>query len=416
MVCVMSTRHLQRDCQHACSKSLRSLLEQYSEFLGSQGYSTGRHRRYVRAVEHFGRWLGRWHVSRPLVQEFLNQGLSDCKCPGVSRDRRLNRAALNHLLEMLGLGQEPPVYPQGCLGKLLRDYEEHLVNTRGLGQDTVRRHLKHTRDMLRRFGIRRGSQFKHWTPEAVEEDVAREGRSAPGRGRNVGWCARSFLQFLQQVGLIGRDLAAAVPTFARWRLASLPMTLSKAEIDRLLGAADLATAVGRRDYAIVLCLIELGLRGADVAKLQIDNVDFIAGVLRLSQRKERQADIFPLTPLLRSALQAYLRGDRPAGTSSAVFVRHHAPLGKPLASVGICQVVLRLAERAGLRQRVNGPHVLRRSLASRMVNAGATLKQIADFLGHTSIDTTMLYAKVDLTTLSRVALPWPAKVREAVRQ
>ena len=53
-------------------------------------------------------------------------------------------------------------------------------------------------------------------------------------------------------------------------------------------------------------------------------------------------------------------------------------------------------------------HVLRRSLASRMLNAGATLKQIADFLGHTSIDTTTLYAKVDLATLSRVALPWPA--------
>jgi site-specific recombinase XerD len=193
------------------------------------------------------------------------------------------------------------------------------------------------------------------------------------------------------------------------------MTLSEAETDRLLGVADLTTALGRRNHAIALCLSELGLRGADVAKLQIDDIDFTAGVLRLSQRKERQADVFPLTPRLGSALQAYLRGNRPACASSAVFVRHHAPLGKPLTSVGICQVVLRLADQAGLRHRVSGPHALRRSLASRMVNAGATLKQIADFLGHASIETTKLYAKVDLTTLSRVALPWPAKERKAVQ-
>ena len=409
----MSKRHQKRVCRHTCARSVRSLLEQYSEYLTSQGFSSRRYRRYVRAVEHFGRWIGRRHVSRFLVQEFLDQGLPNCPCLGVSRDRRLVRAALNHLLAMQGLDQEQPAYRY--LGSVLRRYEVHLANTRGLAPDTILRHLKYTRDMLRRFGTRRESQFRHWTAELIEEDVAREGRSAPGRGRNVGWCARSFLRFLQQTGLVERDLAAAVPAVARWRLASLPTTLSEAEIDRLLGAADLTTALGRRNHAIALCLSELGLRGADVAKLQIDAIDFIAGVLRLSDRKERQADVFPLTPRLRSALHAYLRGNRPACASSAVFVRHHAPLGKPLTSVGICQVVLRLADQAGLRHRVSGPHALRRSLASRMVNAGATLKQIADFLGHASIETTMLYAKVDLTTLSRVALPWPAKERKAVQ-
>lgn len=269
--------------------------------------------------------------------------------------------------------------------------------------------------MLRRFGTRQESQFRNWTSELIEEDVAREGRFAPGRGRNVGWCARSFLRFLQQAGLIDRDLAAAVPTVARWRLASLPTTLSETEINRLLGAADMTTALGQRDHAIVLCLSELGLRGADVANLRIDDIDFTAGTLRLYQRKERQADVFPLTSRLFSTLRSYLQKFRPVCILSAVFVRHHAPLGKPLTSVGICSVVLRLADKAGLRRRVRGSHVLRRSLASRMVNAGATLKQIADFLGHTSIDTTTLYAKVDLTTLSRVALLWPTKERKAVR-
>ena len=248
-----------------------------------------------------------------------------------------------------------------------------------------------------------------WTPELIEQYVSREGRVAPSRGRNVGWCARSFLRFLLQEGLIRRDLAAAVPTVARWRLASLPTTLRQEEVNRLLRAADLKTPLGRRDYAMVLCMSELGLRASDVAKLEIGGIDFAAGVLRLQQRKEREAAVLPMTRRLCSALKTYLRRGRPPCASPAVFIRHYAPLGKPITPIGVCDVTLRLANRAGLQNRVGGTHVLRRSLASRMLNAGATLKQIADFLGHKSIDTTSLYAKVDLATLSRVAMPWPGR-------
>ena len=160
---------------------------------------------------------------------------------------------------------------------------------------------------------------------------------------------------------------------------------------------------------MVLCMSELGLRASDVAKLEIGGIDFAAGVLRLQQRKEREAAVLPMTRRLCSALKTYLRRGRPSCASPAVFIRHYAPLGKPITPIGVCDVTLRLANRAGLQNRVGGTHVLRRSLASRMLNAGATLKQIADFLGHKSIDTTSLYAKVDLATLSRVAMPWPGR-------
>jgi len=400
-------------CRHVCAESVRSILERYSQYLISQEFSKLRHCRYVRIVEHFGRWVGRRHVSQPLVQQFLDQGLPACQCSKVNHDRRLNRAALHHLLEMLGQGRKETAFPQGWRGDLLRRYQEHLVKARGLAPATICQHMRYTLAMLSRLGVRRPSQFMGWTPELIEQYVAGVGRFASPRIRHVGWCTRSFLRFLLYDGLIRRDLAAAVPPVARWRLASLPTILRKEEVHRLLGAADLRTPLGRRDYAIVLCMSELGLRGADVANLQIDGIDFAARVVRVCQRKEREAAIFPMTRRLCSALKVYLRRDRPVCTSTAVFVRHHAPLGKPLTSLGICSVVLRLARRTGLGDRVHGAHVLRRSLASRMLNAGATLKQIADFLGHSSIDTTTLYAKVDLATLSRVALPWP--VRKGVR-
>jgi site-specific recombinase XerD len=264
--------------------------------------------------------------------------------------------------------------------------------------------------MLNRLGIRRASQFTAWTPELIEQYVSGTGRFASSpRIRHVGWCARSFLRFLLQDGLIQRDLTTAVPTVAHWRLASLPTTLRKEEVEKLIGAADRRTPLGRRDYAIVMCLSELGLRGSDVANLKLDGIDFAARVLRIRQRKEREAAVFPMTRRLCSALKVYLGHDRPTCKSAAAFVRHRAPVGKSLTSVGICNVVLRLACGAGLRHRVHGAHVLRRSFASRLLNAGATLKQIADFLGHSSIETTALYAKVDLATLSRVALPWPER-------
>src|SRR5205823_2479709 len=104
-------------------------------------------------------------------------------------------------------------------------------------------------------------------------------------------------------------------TVARWRLASLPATLRQEEINRLLRAADLQTPLGRRDHAMVLCMTELGLRASDVAKLEIDGIDFTAGVLRLHQRKEREAAVLPMTRRLCSALKTYLRRGRPACAS-----------------------------------------------------------------------------------------------------
>ena len=396
-------------CRRICAKSVRLTLESYSRYLISRGYSPSTRQVYIQAAEYFGRWLGRRRIGCSRVQQFLDRGLPTCRCAGVIRDRRPNRAALRCLLEMLGLDRRQATLPQGCMGDLLRRYQEHLGNARGLAPDTIWRHLTYTRAMLSRLKIRRTTQFMGWTPELIERYVSREARFAPSRGRNVGFCARSFLRFLQQEGLIRRDLAAAVPTVARWRLASLPTTLRQNEVDRLLRAADPKTPLGRRDHAMVLCMTELGLRASDVAKLEIDGIDFAAGVLRLQQRKERETAVMPMTRRLCSALKLYLRHGRPTCASKAAFVRHYAPLGKPITPVGICDATLRLASRAGLRNRVGGTHVLRRSLASRMLNAGATLKQIADFLGHKSIDTTSLYAKVDLATLSRVAMPWPGR-------
>jgi site-specific recombinase XerD len=218
---------------------------------------------------------------------------------------------------------------------------------------------------------------------------------------------RSFLRFLLLHRLIDRDLAAAVPAFANWRLASLPDTVSGEELERLVRAIDTTSPIGLRDRAIVLCMVDLGLRASDVAGLELNGLDLATRVLRLRRQKQREFTAVPMSRRMATAISVYLRRGRPQCSSSALFVVHRAPRGKALTPIGIQGVVVRRATAADLGHCIRGTHVIRHSAASRWIQAGATLKQIADLLGHRSIDTTSIYAKIDLAALTQVALPWP---------
>ena len=185
------------------------------------------------------------------------------------------------------------------------------------------------------------------------------------------------------------------------------------ELESLVETVDTSTPIGLRNRAILLSLIDLGLRASDVADLELGGVDLAGRVLHLRCRKQRQSACVPMTKRLATAIGVYVRHGRPPeiplvqNASALLFVKHRAPRGASLTSFGIRQVVRRHAEQAGLAHRIRGTHVIRHSVASRMINAGATMKQIADLLGHRSLDTTAIYAKVDLVSLTQVALPWP---------
>jgi site-specific recombinase XerD len=385
------------------------ILERYLEHLVTRGYSRRMWWPYLRVGEHFGRWLGRRPIRPHTVEKFLKQHLPVCRCAeSFVRTFKINRAGLGILMEMLGASPPKPLLP-GYAGRLIQQYAWHLTAARGLMASSVTQHMAYARVMLKQQRIRRASQLRHWTPLQIDEYLSRE-----RLGRNRLGCLRSFLRFLLQQGLIDRDLASAVPTFVRWRLAALPPTLTKEEVDRLLGAADGRTPLGLRNRAILLCLSELGLRASDVAGLQLKDVDLPECVLRLRRCKQRNTALLPIPACVAGGLKAYLRRGRPACSSLALFVRHHAPVGQALTPLAIGSVVRSLAQRAGLQDRVHGAHILRHSLARRLLAAGANLKQIADVLGHQSIDTTAIYAKVDVNTLHAVALPWPG-AKEEVR-
>ena len=388
------------------------LLERFLTYLIQRGYAPATWYRYLRITDHFGRWLGRRLLTFETTQDFLTRHLPRCHCRVHStRSLQRNGEAIRILREMVGLAPRRSSAPLCFADRLMEEYGRHLTQVRGLAPVTVHHRLDLARRMLRQFRARQSSQFRGWTAAQVHQYIAQLVRPyQTSTGRAMTSATRSFLRYLFQKGLIQRDLAAAVPRLAHWRLGPLPDTLTIREIEQLVRAARQRTSLGLRDRAILLCMVELGLRRPDITGLQLAGVDLAHQVLGLAHHKERETAATPMTSRLAHAIGLYLRKGRPACDSPFLFVSHRAPVGKPLSTSAIGHVVERIARLAKLQDRVAGTHIFRHSLASRMLASGARLKQIADVLGHQSIDTTMIYAKVDLNALTQVALPWPGRI------
>jgi site-specific recombinase XerD len=248
--------------------------------------------------------------------------------------------------------------------------------------------------------------------QQVTEFVREETASKKGCGRRAPMSAvRSFLRFLAWRGMVPAGLDRAIPRTRLARHASLPRHLSADQITQLLVAARTGKAA-RRDRAILLLLARLGLRCAEIIALQIDDIDWRAGVLRVCTRKSHRERVLPLPRDVGAALAEYVQHDRPRGLSRAVFFGVNNPTYALRAPHAITCMVKRNLVRAGIPLgRLSGAHMLRHTAASRLVNSGATFWEVADLLGHQNLATTAIYAKLDLATLARVSMPWVGGIR-----
>jgi integrase len=197
-----------------------------------------------------------------------------------------------------------------------------------------------------------------------------------------------------------------VPVIANWRLSTLPKGLEPEQVEQVIQAFDLRTAVSRRNYAIILLLARLGLRAGEVVALTLEDLDWKSGTLVVRGKGPRR-DQMPLPLDVGKALVAYLRDGRPSCTTRRVFVRAKAPHRGFASSAAICSIVHRALTRAGLEPPRKGAHIFRHALASRMLQHGASLAETGDVLRHRRPDTTMIYIKVDLVSLRPLARAWP---------
>ena len=286
--------------------------------------------------------------------------------------------------------------------QLVDGFIGHLRSERGVSALTVEAYVSD----VRRFLADRGeSDLSRLTAAEVSHSVLSQvADRAPATVRRYGCAVRSFLRYCYLVGVVDHDLSAAALPVSGRRRSLLPQGITPSEATALLRACDRRRAIGRRDYAVILLMLRLGLRAREVATLRLEDLDWRAGQLTVHGKGSR-VDELPLPADVGEAIAAYLRRGRPRdATVRSVFLRVQPPQGA-LTRGGVTAIVAGAARRAGLG--VVRAHRLRHTAASDMLRAGAPLVEIGQVLRHRSLGSTAAYARVDVERLRTIARPWP---------
>lgn len=290
----------------------------------------------------------------------------------------------------------------------LTRYQHYLEQVLGLAPATRQKYLFFAARLLKATSQNGTIDWAAFDADKVREFVQRDAAPRKGFGpHGTATAVRSLLRFLVSQGVISAGLATAIPTVRRWSQAALPHRLSDTEIRQLLTICTDDTATGKRNYAVLLLLSRLGLRAKEVARLQLDDLDWTNGSVLIRAGKTRAERTLPLPHDIGEALLAYLRQGRPTSSRRDIFLNHTAPYPPLRTASAITKIVKRLLAKAGIERHSSGAHLFRHTAATQMVNRGASFKQVADVLGHQSLRTTAIYAKLDVAALSPVALPWP---------
>jgi site-specific recombinase XerD len=295
------------------------------------------------------------------------------------------------------------------LESLVDAYRQYQQRVRGLREPTLRDYGRFARSFLRfSLGEDPLDLTRLTTAHVAQFVMSLTDRFSPRSMKHVRTALRSLLRFLRMLGYGDERLDQAIPAVAHWRMATLPRCLTDDQLKQVLTAFDPRTPCGLRDHAMVLCLATLGLRPGEVAELHLEDIDWRGGTVHLRTRKTRRGAVLPLPRDAGRAIARYLRKSRPATAERRVFIQHLGHRrGEPLSGHTITGAVVRAFDRAGVVAPLKGAYVFRHTVASRLVTRGAALKEVADFLGHQSLESATIYAKVNLTALREVALPWP---------
>jgi integrase/recombinase XerD len=340
-----------------------------------------------------------------IVRQYVTERVAGCS---ASRSRVL-RASVRIFLEADEQGRFrrrvccPPFTPP-WFSPILTLYLQFVRSHRGLAQKTARKYIQKLSAFAQYLEGAGVTQLSYITPGHVREFYENVGDGGPRR--SYGSTLRVFFRWATVQGWVADSLGDAVPRPRQYRQLNLPDVLSATEVDRILSAVDQSTALGRRDYAILLLAARYGLRPCDIRQLTLDDIDWRAGRIDLRQLKTGRPLALPLLPDVAQALSAYIRDGRPASSDRTIFLRHCAPF-EPFAPENNLTANVRGAlQRAGLAGRSGrrGLYLFRHTLATQLLAAGRPLKIIADVLGHASTETTYGYTRVDLAGLRGVAI------------
>ena len=390
------------------------ILDEFSRDLESAGYLRCNIQKYLRIAEHFGNWLKRRHlppekITSKVIDQFVHRHLPRCRCPKPAPTTAQRcRTALHRLLELLqkrGLivQRHEPLTP---IDRLIGRFDHYMLQVCGLSDASRRVFRRNSRQFLLWRFRKRALRLEQINRSDLVRFVGYRAKTLrPNSLKLLTTSLRSFLRFLQTEGRVKPTLLAAVPSLPAWEKSKAPLTLSRKQLANLLRSFDRSTSLGRRDYAMTLCMTDLGLRLSEVAHLSLEDLDWRQATLRLAKTKTGRERLLPLPSRLGRALASYFRHGRPSTALKSVFLCHHFPRGTPMRTSQIRYAIQKAYIHAGIP--ATRIHLLRHSFATNLHQHGTGVKELADLLGHQSLESTTIYTRVNLPQLRMVAMPWP---------
>lgn len=384
----------------------------FEESLSSRNYKPETLTNYRYLLRRFGRLLEAEGIAPSALTPDLAVALGR-RLPTTPKSQikvpNLARLFVAHLIE-IGVATRPPLTPaQAERHELLGNFETYLLRQRGLSPRSVYHVLRFADRFLdHRFGDDMLDLPALNTRDVVAFMEHLLSRKRPFRDKTPATHLRSFFQYLFAQGLTTTNLSLCVPRAHKPWGARLPRYLSPDEVEAVVASVRANPRRGARDYAMLLLMARLGLRAPEVIAIQLDDIDWRAGEL-LVRGKGQLHDRLPIPPDVGEAIIQYLQAERTSTITRTLFVTHRAP-NRPFKDSQVINDILKEAFAAtGVKPPTPyvGSHVLRHSLATNMVRAGASLEEIGDLLRHRSRATTMIYAKLDTDGLRSIAQPWP---------
>ena len=390
----------------------RDVMGPLANWLHDQGYAKLTGIRWFRDICQFNNWFNaRGYRGKPVSENHVRRYIEECGgrkgSPYAPTARKSGKHSLfPRLFALLREHQGPTAGKTVSASPTpLEDFETHLADWYGASPRTIKRHRKYAEE-FHVFAF--GSAKPDWSvvkPAAVLDFIRQQVGGNPTRPRDMIGCLRCYFRYLQIRGHEVTRLLDALPRLYR-RARPLPeRLLSPGQVKRWLAGFDRSSPEELRDYAMALCLTDLGIRGGDLTALCMEDLDWRNGTIRIPNSKTGRSFWLPLPARTGKAIAKYLRHGRPNSARREVFLRHKTPINEPLSRVMIQRRMKLVARKQGIPW--FGVHALRHTVATRMRSGGASLKDIADVLGHVNLGSTAIYAKIDIQELAKVALPWP---------
>ena len=398
------------------------LVEAFAGTLADQGYRESTRRAYAARCRHLIVWLYLQDLALAefdggILQRFVDH---DCACehphfysrPSTfSGSHHKNQGPLAKFARFLSdqgetADWQDPARP-GQRTAVLDSYLDWLSRHRGFRETTLTRYDRSLRALLPLLG----DDPATYSAASIRELMLLRAQSCPGGSfANQSCVLRSYLRFLASQGLCRPGLAEAIPPCRRRTVAPLPRYVEPDAIEALIAGCDTTTPTGLRDRAVLLLLARLALRPGDIAALQLADMDWQRAAVTVGG-KSRRREALPLPQEAGDALKDYILQARPRTACPAVFRHARAPYS-PLSSPAVSAIARRAMKRTGINcDSLPAAYLFRHSRATHLLRDGTSPEAVGALLRHQSVQTTALYARVDVPMLLAVAQPWPGELR-----